>query len=170
MNKLDHNSTIHRIPTIATPITSDESQSCKTTHKTIVLTNMGERVPTSYCQNPQSIEKLLMEHHGGGVVEGDGFRGQSPSRQNQGLMAAALGVFSGKSVVGCQGYFDGANIQSEWRRKAAKEVPRRPLGVIDFWVAPAPCLAAAGPILDKVLVHVDQRKISRNFCDRTFQI
>ena len=42
MNKLDHNSTIHRIPTNTTPITSDESQSCKAAHETIVLINMGE--------------------------------------------------------------------------------------------------------------------------------
>ena len=43
MNKLDHNSTIHRIPTNTTLITSDESQSCKEAHETIVLINMGER-------------------------------------------------------------------------------------------------------------------------------
>ena len=44
MNTLDHNSTIRQIPTNITPITSDESQSRKTTHETIVLNNMGERV------------------------------------------------------------------------------------------------------------------------------
>ena len=43
MNKLDHNSTIHQILTNTTPITSDESQSCKTAHETIVLNNMGGR-------------------------------------------------------------------------------------------------------------------------------
>ena len=42
-NKLDHNSTIHRIPTNTTPITSDESQSCKAAHEIIILNNMGER-------------------------------------------------------------------------------------------------------------------------------
>ena len=42
INKLDHNSTIHQIPTNTTPITSDESQSCKVARETIVLNNMGE--------------------------------------------------------------------------------------------------------------------------------
>ena len=57
MNTLDHNSTIiHRIPTNTTPITSDESQSCKAAHETIVLNNMGEgeyQLATAITRSPR---------------------------------------------------------------------------------------------------------------------
>ena len=41
---------------------------------------------------------------------------------------------------------------------------------VDFWAAPGPRLDAVGLILENVQVHIDQRKISRNFCDQDFLI
>ena len=51
-----------------------------------------------------------------------------------------------------------------------EEVPRRPRGAVDFWAAPGPSLVAVGPILDEVLVHGGQQKISRKFDDQNFLI
>ena len=51
-----------------------------------------------------------------------------------------------------------------------KGVPRRPPGAVDIWAVPGPRLAAVGPILDEVQVHVDQWKIFKNFYDQAFLI
>ena len=59
--------------------------------------------------------ELLTEHHGGGVVKGDGSGGQSPSRQGVGtgpfdppelgfLVAAELRCVSGENLT-CSGVF-----------------------------------------------------------------
>src|SRR3954451_1423268 len=81
----EHNVTIHRIPTNTTPITSYGSQSCKAAHEIIVLKHIGERVPTSYRQEPivprGTTHKPSWSLSGGGGVDGDGSRGTSPLRQ-----------------------------------------------------------------------------------------
>ena len=82
---LAHSINIHRIPANTTQITSYGSQSCKASHEIIVLKYMGERVPTSYNQEPvvhgETTHKSSWSRSGGGGVDGDGSGGQSPSQQ-----------------------------------------------------------------------------------------
>ena len=94
---------------------------------------MGERVPTSYSQEPvvhgETTHKPSWSRSGGGGVDGDGSGGQSPSRQGVGTgtsntrnlsaMAAALGtrgekyehharVFGSGGIYGRKGEVGGA--------------------------------------------------------------